>query len=122
MPDKLNRRDEAVHLLRTVTLDKAFHFYREVGQSLGQSARSLSEFAAAVKSVDASSVRFHVERGDFESWFKMLGDKSLADQVAALRGKGISPDELRGKVISMVGARVDELRKIVSSKVKRRTS
>ena len=74
-----------------------------------------------VKGVDPSSIRFHVERGDFESWFRMLGDKSLADQVAMLRGKNISPEELRGKVSSMVGSRVDELRRIASPRVKKRT-
>jgi len=116
------RRAEAVSLLRTVTLDSSFRFYREIGQPLGATARSLSEFAAAVKGVDPSSVRFHVERGDFESWFKMLGDKSLAEQVAALRGKNISPDELRGKVSSMVTTRLNELRNIASPKAKTRTS
>lgn len=110
------RRHEAANLLRTVTLDKAFRFYGEVGQPLGATAKSLSEFAAAVKGVDSSSVKFHVERGDFESWFKMLGDKSLADQVAAMRGRNMSPDELRGKVSSTVETRVEELRKIASSK------
>ncbi len=106
MVDKNLGRDGAADPLRTVTADKAFYFYRGIGQPLGASSRSLGEFAAVVKDVDPSSVKFHVERGDFESWFKMLGDKSLADQVAALRGKNISPDELRGKVSSIVGTRV----------------
>jgi len=116
------RREEAANLLRTVTPDKAFRFYREIGQPLGATARSSSEFAATVKGIDPSSVRFHVERGDFEGWFRMLGDKSLADQVAMLRGKNISPEELRGKVSSMVGARADELQRIASSRARRRTS
>jgi hypothetical protein len=122
MSVKTNRRDEAVSLLRTVASDKAFRFYREVGQPLGVSSKSLSEFATVVKGIESSSVRFHLERGDLESWFRMLGDKSLADQVGALRGKNISPDELRGKVSSIVETRVDELRKIANSKVKSRTS
>ena len=110
------RRDEAANALRTVTPDKAFYFYREIGQPLGAASRSLVEFAAVVKGIDTSSIRFHVERGDFESWFRMLGDRSLAGQAAALRGKNISPDELRGKVSSMVRTRVDQLHKIASSK------
>jgi len=116
VPPKKTRRDEAVNLLRTVTLDKAFHFYREIGQPLGATPRSLAEFVTVVKGVDPSSIKFHVERGDFESWFRMLGDKSLAGQVAALRGKNISPDELGGRVSSMLMTRVDQLRKIVCSK------
>jgi hypothetical protein len=116
MANKNIRRDEAANVLRTVTLDRAFNFYREIGQPLGANSRSLDDFAGVIEGIDLSSIRFHVERGDFESWFRMLGDKSLASQVAALRGKSISPDELRGKVNSMVSARVDQLHRIASSK------
>ena len=116
MADKNIRRDEAVNALRSVALDKAFYFYREIGHPLGTTSKSLDELATIVKSIDPYSVRFHVERGDFENWFKMLGDKSLAAQVAALRGKNISPDELRGKVSSMVRTRVDQLHEIAGTR------
>jgi hypothetical protein len=111
-------RDEAVNALRTVAPDKAFTFYRDYGQPLGVTSKSLEELATTLKSIEPSSVRFHVERGDFEGWFGMLGDKFLADQVAALRGKNLSPDELRKKVSSMVSKRVDQLQKIAGSKGK----
>jgi len=114
--DKKIGKDTAAHTLRTLTPDKAFRFYREMGQPLDATSRSLGEFATVVKGVDPSSIRFHVERGDFEGWFKMLGDKSLADQVAALRGKNISPDVLRGKVSSMAATRVDQLVRVAGSK------
>jgi hypothetical protein len=78
----------------------------------------LDELAASVKTIEPSSVKFHVEEGDFENWFTMLGDKSLASQVAALRDKNISPDKLRKKVSSMVSKRVEQLHKIASSKEK----
>lgn len=116
MTDKNIRRNEAANALRTVTPDRAFCFYREVGQPLGATSRSLDEFATIVKGVDPSSIRFHIERGDFENWFRMLGDRSLAGQVATLRGKDISPDELRGKLSSMVRMRVDQLHEIAGSK------
>jgi len=109
-------REQAVNELRTLTPDKAFYFYKAIGQPLGTTSKSFSEFATVVKGVDPSSVRFHIERGDFEGWFKMLGDKLLANQVAALRGENLTPDKLRGKVSSIVGTRVDELQKIASSK------
>src|SRR6266566_3032907 len=115
------RRSEQVDALRTLTPDKAFYFYREIGQPLGATAESLGDFAAIVKGIDPASVRFHVERGDFESWFRMLGDKSLAGEVAGLRGRNISPDELRRKVSPMVRTRDDQLLKI-AVKVKTLTS
>jgi hypothetical protein len=109
-------RNEATNILRTVTPDKDFNFYRDYGQPLGVTSRSLDELAATVKTIEPSSVKFHVEEGDFENWFTMLGDESLAGQVAALRGKTISPDKLREKVSSMVSKRVGQLHKIASSK------
>ncbi len=115
MVEKRIGRDEAANGLRTLPPDKGFNFYKAMGQPLGAATRSLAEFATVVKDVDPSSVKFHVERGDFEGWFKMLGDKSLADQVAALRGKNIPPDELRAKVSSMAISRVNQLRKAASS-------
>jgi hypothetical protein len=110
------RRDAAVNTLRTLMPDEAFHFYREIGQSLGVTAKNLREFATVVKGIDPSSAKFHVERGDFEGWFRMLGDKSLTDQVAAWRGKNISPEELRAKLSSAVKLRADQLQKIAESR------
>jgi len=116
MADKNIRRDEAANALRSVMPDEAFYFYREIGQPTGATSKSLDEFATIVKGIDPSSVSFHVERGDFDSWFRMLGDKPLADQVATLRGMNISPDELRGKVSSMVRTRVDQLHEIAGTR------
>lgn len=118
MADKNSRKAETADALRTVTPEEAFYFYGEIGRPLGVTSRSLDEFAIAVKEVDPSSVRFHVERGDFEGWFRLLGERSLAGQVAALRGKNISPEELRRKVSSMVSMRVDELHKASGSKAR----
>jgi len=114
MPGKNIGRKEAANARRTVAPDKAFYFYRGIEQPLGANSRSLGEFATVVRDIDPSSIKFHVEQGDFENWFEMLGDKSLARQVAALRGKNISPDELRGKVSSMVQTRVDQLQQIAT--------
>jgi hypothetical protein len=116
MTNTKTKRDQAADTLRTVTPDKAFYFYRAIGLPIGATSKSLGEFATIVKGVDPSSIRFHVERGDFESWFRMLGEKSLASQVAALRGKKISPDELRVKLSSIVGGRVDQLHVVAASK------
>jgi len=114
--EKVIRKAEASNALKSVTPEKAFHFYREIGQPLGVSSRSLDDFTTVVKAIDPSCIKFHLERGDFEIWFTMLGDNSLAVQIATLRGKNISPDELRRKLNSMVRTRVDQLHKIAGSK------
>lgn len=109
-------KDEAGRTLRTVTSEKAFYFYKGIGQPLGSVSKNLIEFAETVKEIDPSSVQFHLERGDFESWFRMLGDVSLAGQVASLRGKSMPAEELRARVSSTVGSRVGLLKKIAGSR------
>ncbi len=111
---KFSKRD-ATRALRTVAPDKAFHFYSEIAKPLGTSSKSLVEFADIVDGIDPSSVKFHLERGDFESWFKMLGDQQLASQVASMRGKNISPEELGARVSSTVRLRISQLQKIAGS-------
>jgi hypothetical protein len=111
MSGKGPSKDEATMMLRTVTPDKAFYFYAGIGQPLGSSSKSLVEFAQMVKEVDLSSVKFHLERGDFEIRFRMLGDQSLARQIGSLRGKNVSADELRAQVSSNVGTRVSQLQR-----------
>jgi hypothetical protein len=116
MSNKNSRREERADALRIVAPEEAFYFYVEIGRPLGVASRSLDEFVLVVKNVDPASVKFHVERGDFESWFRLLGDKSLPGQVAALRGANTPPEELRGKLSSMVSTRVGELHKTSGSK------
>jgi len=111
-------KEEAANVLRTVTPDKGFNFYRDYGQPLHVTSRSLDELAASLKTIEPSSVRFHVEEEEFENWFAMLGDESLARQIAKLRGKNTSPEKLREKVGSMVNKRVEQLHKIADPKKK----
>ena len=109
-------RDEATKALRTVTPDKAFYFYREIAQPLGRASTSLVEFAETLKDIDPSSIKFHLDRGDFESWFKMLGDKSLASEVASIRRKHFSPGELGARVSSTVRVRISQLQEVAGSR------
>ena len=101
-------RSEGVGALKVVSAQEAFYFYRGFGQSLDISSRSLSEFVGIVQGIDPSSVQFHVENGDFERWFRFLGEQSLANRVHGLRGKNISAEELRTEVSLAVGSRVHE--------------
>jgi hypothetical protein len=83
---------------------QAFYFYTQTGQPVISSSRSLGEFLEVVQRVDPSSVQFHIERGDFERWFRWLGEWSLANQVAGLRGRNFSPQELRTELTVAVGS------------------
>ena len=66
----------------------------------------MDELAANVKRIEPSSVKFHVEEGDFENWFTMLGDKSLVGQVAAKIRSFRPPEPYKGKGVRFVGEHV----------------
>jgi Mn-dependent DtxR family transcriptional regulator len=80
--------------------DKAFHFYLKVGLPAGISARSVKEFYAVVKTVTVNSLEFHLERADFESWFKTgVRDDVFASELAALKKEGLKGETLRKQVL-----------------------
>jgi len=81
-----------------------FHFYTDIGDYTGMSAASYKEFLTSIKNVKAKSLRFHIERGDFEKWvLEVLKDKNLAKEI----GK-IKKQKLRGQTLR------NHLRRIVS--------
>jgi Family of unknown function (DUF5752) len=82
--------------------EKAFYFYRNFDVPLGVSANSLLDFQKKVANIEPASVKFHVERGDFQSWLKMLGETDSARRIDAVKGKGIPPQEIRERVTAIV--------------------
>ena len=90
--------------LELVPEDKAFYFYLGENKPAGLAARSLKEFYDAVKTVDSTSLEFHVQRGDFEKWIReVLGDEELAAEIAELRPANLSGDSLRNKLCENIG-------------------
>ena len=106
-----SEKSEAIDAFRTAAQDQAFYFYKGIGQPISRSSSNLAEFVQVLQSVDPTSVQFHVQRGDFERWFKSLGEQSLANQIAGLRGRNISGQELRTELSLAVGSRVNQLQK-----------
>ena len=82
--------------------EKAFYFYRNLGEPLGVSASTLVEFQKKLANVEPASVKFHVERGDFQNWLRMLGEVDSAEKIDGLKGKGTLPEEMRGRVATLV--------------------
>lgn len=88
---------------------KEFHFYCGIGAPLPLKANSLHDFCDKIKQVDAGSIEFHMNRGDFEAWFKCLGDEELAKKTALLKKKGLSGEKLREKMYGVAEARCNVL-------------
>ena len=56
--------------------------------------------------VEDRSIAFHLERGDFENWLRMLGDYALADKIGTLRTHGLSETQLRDTLTKIVKVRL----------------
>ncbi len=106
-------RDKALKIVSQVPEDKAFHFYEDIGKPLQIYAHDLLEFCDKVSKLQVESVKFHVNRGDFEAWFNSLGDDELALKTSLLKSKKLTVDELRSRLKEIAENRCSELSKKV---------
>jgi tryptophan 2,3-dioxygenase len=113
MPRKL-QTEEAANILRTVPPENAFYFYKSIGAPTGATARSLPEFLGVLGNADNASLQFHMGRGDFEKWVKMLGDNTLAKQLAVLRERRLREEQLRQLLVDSVRTRINQLQRSTS--------
>ena len=110
MPTKI-LKNVASNILRSVPPQNAFYFYRAIGAPTGAAARNLPDFLGVINSIDVTSLQFHLGRGDFENWLKMLGDDTLARQIAALKDRKLRGEDLRMQLVDTGRARLDSLQK-----------
>jgi len=110
MPTKI-LKNFASNILRSVPPQNAFYFYRAIGTPTGAAARNLPDFLGILNSIDLTSLQFHLGRGDFENWLKMLGDDTLAKQIAGLKDRKLRGEDLRMQLVDTVKARLDSLQK-----------
>jgi hypothetical protein len=100
---------KAIKILRNVNDSEAFHFYEEIGKPTGKSAKSLSDFLNTVSTVKVESLRFHLERKDFQRWFReTLGDSELAERIEQLTQT--DNEKLRAKIQGTLENRLQELK------------
>ncbi len=102
-------KDQAAAILAYARHDKAFEFYYGVGKPLNLHAHTLRDFANKVDRADITSIEFHMGRGDFEAWFKGLGDEELAKKTALLKNKNLHGEDLRRQIREIVEQRYLEL-------------
>jgi Family of unknown function (DUF5752) len=104
--------EQATAILRELPQEKAFYFYRAVNSPLNVTARSLKELVERVKTIEPTSLYFHLERRDFENWISMLGDSDLSRRIGAVRTSKLSGEALRTKLHVTVKNRVDQLSRL----------
>lgn len=87
-------------LVTPVSEDMEFHFYTEIGENTGYSARSLEEFYELTKKIDVDSLEFHVSRGDFESWIReVFGESEFAEELSKIRKLQLKGENLREEIL-----------------------
>jgi len=94
-------KETALRILALTPSDRAFHFYGGIGKPLNLYAKNLLDFCDKISKINVDSVEFHFNRGDFEAWFKFLGDAELAKKTELLKTKKVSGEELRGKILEI---------------------
>jgi hypothetical protein len=105
-------KEKAATILAYSPHDKAFNFYATVGKPLSLHAHSLRDFSNKLDRADIVSVEFHLQRGDFENWFKGLGDEELAKKTALLKKRAMAGEDLRMLLRGIVEQRYLELAKL----------
>lgn len=95
--------------LRTVGDKEAFYFYEAIGKPTGETAKNLNDFQNKVKTVKAESLKFHLQRKDFQNWVaKILGDAKLARELARIPES--NTDDARMIIAETVENRIKELK------------
>ena len=105
-------KEKASQILGYLPAEKSFHFYADIGKPLNIHAASLGDFCDKISKIDVPSIEFHVNRGDFESWFAGLGDAELARKTLFIREQKIVGENLRRRLYDIVKNRCDVLAKI----------
>jgi hypothetical protein len=105
-------KEKAASILAYAPHDKAFNFYATVGKPLSLHAHSLRDFSNKLDRADIVSVEFHLQRGDFEAWFKGIGDEELAKKTALLKKRALVGEDLRTQLRGIVEQRYLELSKL----------
>lgn len=91
---------------KTVPLEKGFHFYHGTDMPTEFLATNLPEFVNCVEKVNTQSLEFHLDRGDFQKWLTLLGEKRVIRQLDSLSKKNLKGEKLRTRMTEILKARV----------------
>jgi hypothetical protein len=102
-------------ILRELSDQESFYFYKAVGQPLGEKADCLVDFAKKIEKIDSLSLAFHYYRGDFERWLRdTIGDAVLASKLSVKERTTLKGEALREFINQQVRARFNEFKMTLS--------
>lgn len=93
---------------------KRFYFHIEGSYSGARSAASLWEFREALSDLPIRTLRYHLDRADFERWIReVLHFQELARRLRKLSRRPLEGEELREALVATVGNRYEELESLI---------
>jgi hypothetical protein len=92
--------------------DKAFNFYVDTDKPLHMHAHSLQDFANKLSRIDQRSIDFHMNRNEFEAWFRCLGDQELTKKTSIIKERKATGEQLRLLLHTAIEQRCQELIKL----------
>lgn len=97
-------------ILRTLSSQESFFFYRGYNDQLGVVASSLNDFGDKLQNIDFCSIDFHFQRRDFEKWIKdTVGDEELSRRISEISST-FKGEELRLKILDIIRSRLKEFK------------
>lgn len=102
------------YLLAPLPSNKQFYFHTDGQAPAIRPAASLWEFRQALPKLSLKTIKFHLERHDFEKWLsEVMHDDELARQVRKLASRTISDEQLPNALFETVANRFDELESLI---------
>lgn len=91
-------------------VEDSFTFYLGADERTEKIARNLEQFLQILVDIPIQSIKFHLERGDFEKWFRFLGESALATEVSKISKAKTYGEEIRKTIQTAVLKRVHEIK------------
>jgi predicted heme/steroid binding protein len=114
-------KSKAQKILSSVSYEKGFYFFIDIGKKTGEPALNLSGLYEELRVIEPQSVRFHFQRKDFQNWIKdVLGDAELAQRIDMIK-TDLTDQDLRNELLKTVLTRFTELQTL-SFKVSKKSS
>jgi hypothetical protein len=102
------------YLLAPLPADKQFYFHTSVPDRAVRPAASLWEFSQAIAQLPLTTIRYHLERKDFERWLsQVIHDDELARQIRKLASRHLEDAPLQEALRTIVANRFDELESLI---------
>ena len=106
-------KEIAERILARLTPDKAFYFFKGIGEYIGQMAFCLDEFCTSLNVISIDSIEFHMNRNDFANWLNFIGDSELANSIKKSKEKNLKGEALKKELHDLVENRCKELHRVI---------